>query len=151
MVPVKEAINSGAWLHFISNDESLQFRLKVLSFHKLNFTEVDNPESIQQKDSNSQWWLMGVESINLTKRNIHPLIFVGSLLLVDQDGFEFKVTRDTHLWLRSDFSKKSGLCRFFIDELIPKIKAVGTISFLLPDDDEVVYSLSMQNGMVQEA
>lgn len=151
MIPIKEAISSGAWLHCSSDDGSIQFRLRVLSFGKINLADVDNPQNIKQTDSNAKWWLMKIEVVSLCKKNISPDRLFRNVLLVDQDGFEFNVTEDSHLSSSSGFSIKSGLKRFYFGDLIPKVKANGAISFLLPDDDEAQYSLSMGNGTVREA
>ncbi len=151
MIPIKEAISSGAWLHCSSDDDSVQFRLRVLSFGKLNLSEVDNPQDIQQNDGNAKWWLMRIEVVSLCKRNIYAYKVCGKVLLIDQDEFEFSVIQDSHLCYNSNFGTEVGLNRFYGKDLIPKIKAVGAISFLLPDDDDAQYSLSIENGIVREA
>jgi hypothetical protein len=151
MIPIKEAIGTGAWLHCEIN-ESTKFRLKVLSFRKLNLSEVDEPEKIHIKDENTILWIMDIEVINLSKEPISsgdegP----GKLILVDQDGFKFYAFQDSHLTVWSDFAEKSKMNRFYVlSKLSPKIKAVGAITFLLPDDDEAVYSISIRGGSVKE-
>jgi hypothetical protein len=151
MVPVKEAIGSGAWLHFSSTDGALQFRLKVLSFKKLDLSQVDEPHNIENKETRAQWWLMEIEAVNLSKRTIGAHDMCTRIVLMDQEEFQFNVIMDSHLACLSEFSKKSGLHRFYVDDLIPKTKAVGAISFRLPDDDEAEYSLVMEDGTVREA
>ncbi len=153
MVPIKEAISSGAWLHceYTYRDELIKFRLKVISFRKLNLSEVDEPENIKVIDSNANYWLMEIEVINLIKEPLSPTFGPDQIILIDQDGFKFHVSHDTHLRLSSEFSKKSRMDRFFATDLIPKAKAIGTIPFQLPEDDEAEYSLSLKNGTVREA
>ncbi len=151
MIPVKEVLASGAWLHFCSDDEIVQCRLKAVSFRKLSLSEVDNPLEIKQGTANASWWIMEVEVVSLVKRKIQPEVFIDKILLVDQDDFEFNVTKNLHLWCFSDFSDVSGLRRFFGRDLIPKTKATGAIAFLLPDDDDAEYSFSMEDGSVREA
>jgi hypothetical protein len=151
MVPVREAINSGAWLHFSSNDREIQFRLRVLAFEKLDLSQVDEPDKIQHNETDAQWWLMKIEAVNLSKRTIRSDEMNRTVLLIDQDGFQFNFTQDSHLSLYSKFSTESGLHRFFGNHLIPKTKAVGTISFRLPDDAETEYSIAMEDGIVTEA
>lgn len=150
MIPIKEAINSGAWLHFSDNKEELAFRLKILSFKKLNLMEVDQPENVETNEG-AQWWLLNIELINLTKFTIKHYHWKDSIQLIDSDGFKFNYKSDSHLGLYSEFSKKSGLNIFFAGEYIPKIKYKGAIAFLLPDEPEAKYSISMKDGSVHEA
>ena len=154
MVPIKEAINSGSWLHCEQKNnlfETNQFRLKVNSFRKLNLSEVDNPENISGLDSNSIIWLLEIEVVNLNKIPLGVYEATQQLILIDQDGFNFPFFEDDHLHSHSEFSKKAKLKRFWMDDLLPKIKAVGSITFQLPDDDEATYSIGIKkNGIVQE-
>ena len=153
MIPVKEAINIGVWLHCdytdTRHDENYPFRIKVLSFRKLNLAEVDNAEKLNLKDSDL--WIMELEVINIKKEPVSPTYSVNNLILVDNDGFRFHVFEDSHLRCWSGFAEKSKLNRFYGSDIIPKIKAVGAIPFQLPVDDEAVYSISMKEGSIREA
>ncbi len=150
MIPIKEAITTRAWLHceVNYNYELFQFRIKILSFRKLNLSEVDEPEKIDFKDANTIIWIMDVEVVNLTKEPISTRK-MELLEMVDQDGFKFPKFYDGHLCISSNFAKKSGLYRLVGDSLLPKIKAIGAIPFLLPDD-EAVYSISISGGSIKE-
>lgn len=153
MVPIKEAINSGAWLHCEHKYgyNTYQFRVKVDSFKILNLKEVDDPEEIDGLDENSKLYMLGIEVINITKEPVALHSSIDFLLLVDQDGFKFPIFKERHLYRVSEFGKKHKLQRFDFKELLPKIKAVGSILFQLPDDDEAEYFISIQNdGTVQE-
>ncbi len=155
MIPIKEAINLGTWFHCeytdTRHDEIYPFRIKILSFRKLNLKEVDNPEGLDLKDEGTIIWIMNLEAINVRKEAVSPTYSLDQLILIDQDGFKFHVFRDSHLRCWSDFAKKSKLTRFYGSDLIPKIKAVGAVPFQLPDDDEAVYSISMKEGSIREA
>lgn len=153
MIPIKEAISTGAWLHCEAkyNYELIQFRIKVLSFRKLNLSEVDNPERIDFRDEHTIVWIMDLEVVNLTKERIRAGDdALCKLIIVDQDGFNFYTFHDSHLCCSSDFAKTSKTYRFYAEYLIPKIKAVGAMPFLLPDDDEAVYSISIRGGSVKK-
>lgn len=153
MIPIKDAINSGAWLHCEYNryNEIIKFRLKIKSFRKLSLTEVDNPEKIENLDPSATLWIMDIELVNLTKQPIHPSYGPPKLILVDQDDFHFHLFEDYHLENGSKFSKVSGMNRFHTANLIPKIKAVGALIFQLPEDEEAEYSISMkEDGFIQE-
>lgn len=154
MIPVKEAIESGIWIHceYSYRDVIYKFRLKVTSFRKINLKEVDEPEQINALDSNANLWLLEMEIINLTKEPLSPVYTSGMLVLVDQDGFKFHLFDDSHLRLSSDFGKKYRMDRFFGKDLNPKVKALGSIPFQLPDDDDAIYSISLKyEGVVREA
>lgn len=151
MIPIKEAISTGVWLHFSRKEEQIQFRLKVVSFQKINFSEIDEPENMKERAENVQWRVLKVEVINLSKKNIYSSDGPGEILLIDNEGYEFEVTYDEHLWRHSEIGKRFGLNKFYFEKLIPKAKIVGAIAFLLPDDDEIEYSLSIEEGEVKEA
>ena len=159
MVSVKEAINSGSWLICEYkydpkyDDESIKFRLKINSFRKVNFSEIDKPQKIENLGSNGILWIMNIEIINLTKSPQEIYKIPDSLILVDQDDFNFPQIDGDHLRYYSNFSKTSGLSKFYItgEKLIPKIKMEGSIIFQVPDDDDAEYSISINNdGIVQE-
>ncbi len=153
MVLVKEAINSGVWFHceYKGYDEIIKFRLKVNSFRKLNLKEIDNPQEIEMLESDAILMLMEVEIINLNKESKNSNDQVESLLLIDQDDFNFTVFSDSHLCWDSNFAKKTRLNRFYSEQLIPKIKTKGSLVFQLPNDDDAEYSITLENdGTVQE-
>jgi hypothetical protein len=154
MVPVKDAINNATWLQCEERSnlfEANLFRIKLNSFKKLNLSEVDEPEKIEELDSNGVLWIMNLELVNLNKQPLRCNLGPGSLILLDQEHFVFPITRDYHLRLGSKFSKSSGMERFHNTDLLPKIKAVGSIIFQLPDDDDAEYFISLEDkGVVQE-
>lgn len=153
MVPIKEAIDSGSWLHceYESYSEIFKFRLKINSFRKLILSEIDNPEKIDILDKDCTLWIMQIEFINLCLKPISPHYGPVHINVVDQDGFHFNILEDYHLENGSNFSKTSGMVRFHKADLIPKIKAVGSIIFQLPNDDEAEYSITLKDGgTVQE-
>ena len=156
MIPIKEAISSGAWFHceykYSSDEELTKFRIKILSFQKLDLSQVDNPERIDIKDDGTMIWIMYLEVINLTTKAIYPTDGPSQIILIDQDGFKFEDFGDSHLRCYSEFAERSKLKRFFAEKLIPKIKATGAILFQLPDDDEAKYSISIsvKGGSIKE-
>lgn len=153
MIPIKEAINTGAWLHceYSDNEKLFQFRIKILSFRKVKLTEIDRPENISNFDLAATIWIIEIEVINLIKEALSPSYSTDKIILIDQDGFKFHVFHDRYLRCWSDFAEKSKLIRFYGSDLIPKIKAVGAIPFLLPIDDEAEYSIAIKDGSIREA
>ncbi len=159
MVKVKEAINSDSWLiceykyEPEYENELIKFRLKINSFRKVSFSEIDNPEKIENLGKNATLWILKIEIINLTKtpKEIYKIPY--SLILVDQDGFSFPQLEGRHIRYDSNFSKISGISKFDSVEadLLPKIKMEGSIIFQLPDDDEAEYSIALKDdGIIQE-
>lgn len=154
MIPVKAAIESGAWLHChrdedVWSDQEFNLRIRVLSFEKVRIAEVDNPEKLEFLNEGI-YWIMKVEAVSLVKAEIRPRSLTDSIIVIDQDGFSFNVIRDDHLVFYSDYAKKSGLSRFFATELRPKIKVKGAFAFLLPDDDSAKYSIAIEEGTITE-
>ena len=154
MVPIKEAINSDSWLHCEKRDnlfESNQFRLRIVSFNKLNLTDIDEPEKIFKLEHSAVLYLLNIEVVNLNKVPTAFYKNVDSLILIDNDGFNFPVFSDAHLNFSSDFALTSGLKKFYSGALIPKIKTSGSLVFQLPDDQDAVYYIGLENnGIIQE-
>ena len=154
-IPVKEAIESGAWFNcrtkkYAISDEEIHFKLKVLSFEKINMEEVDEPHKIKLDEG--VLWLMKIEVVNLEKEEVSPFDITYRILLIDQDGFKFREAFDRHLQQESRYGEINGLSRFAGGpDLKPKIKAKGAIAFLLPDDDDAEYFLSIEYGDIVEA
>ena len=159
MIPIQEAIISQAWLKFSNRDylkewrldQLKEFRVRVTGFSKINLNEVDSPELVDVSHANASWWMLELEVVSLCKKQMSTGRFNELILLVDQDGFQFNYVREDHLCFYSDFSQKNGFRRLHGQDLFPKIKAVGALTFLLPDDDEAQYYLSMESGAVCEA
>ena len=148
MISIKEAISKEFWIHCEATESFLTyiFHIKILSFKKLNLTEVDEPERIKLFNSNAPLWLMKLEVINFTKKSISPNNGFNNIILIDQDGFKFHTFLDTYLCQTSIFGKKIGMSRLYSAKLIPKIRAIGVITFQLPDDDEAEYCISLKSG-----
>lgn len=150
---LNDAVTNGTWFHceFKRNIEVYQFQFKILSFQKLDITQVDEPEKIKM-ESGTIIWLMDAEMINLSKEPITSSGALGFLNLINQNGLRYRMSFDSHLSATSEFAKRRRLLRFNIQELIPKVKATGAIIFRLPEnEDDAVYSLSMRNGSIREA
>ena len=150
MVPIKETVSSNAWFDCRSKDE-IRFKMRILLFEKVNLAEVDDPDKVKIDSSNGNYWILKIEIMNLTKRKISPDDAKRVIILVDQDEFHFNCVEDRHLSYHSDYATTSGLKRLYSDDLIPKIKMVGAITFFLPDDDEAEYSLTIDKGNIEEA
>lgn len=151
MILIKDAISTGSWLHCEMFLGTI-FRIRVLSFQKLNISEVDNPEKINLIDNNKTIWIMDLEVVNLSKDPIHTFEVTVILLLINLKGLRFLVYKDNHLGYYSEFSKKKKLNRFYgsSEMLNPKIKAIGAILFQLPDDDNAEYLISTRGGSIKE-
>lgn len=153
MIPIREAVENGAWLKCVSNSVligQIEFRLRVLSFERINLAEVDGRERMQIPDE-GVWWLMKIEAVNLYKMEIH-VDELYKISLQDQNGFQFRVRwDDPQLNCWSQYSMRVGLNRFYSRQLSPKIKTPGALAFLLPDDDEAEYALVMKDGTICEA
>jgi len=158
MIPINEAIETGAWLradfrpdnsleHDVSNGGNVSFRFRVSGFSKIDLSMVAQYEDLSVGlDSNI--WKLDVDVVNLNKKEMVIDVVRDRLFLADDEGFEFKVFEDAHLSLHSKFD--SRLMAFYILRLPPKIKRAGAYTYELPDDFEHGF-LIIRNGELREA
>ncbi len=150
-VPIKHAIESGAWFQCHSECEGeKKFRLRVLSFEKVNLAAVDYPENLDKVHFNTDagdWWILKLEMVNLNRIDAYLQY---TILIVDEDDFEFKKVTDNHLSFDSSYSATSCLKNYYGHSFIPKINHIGALSYFLPKDDNAEYFISIREGSIQE-
>lgn len=152
-IPIKHAIDSGAWFqcHSKMYEKYFDFRLKLISFEKINLYEIDEPSKIDKFDpEQGHLWLMRIQIINLNKMEVAYGYITGSILIVDQDNYKFSEFDDFHLTRNSKYADKVGLKSFAGLSFRPKIKYTGAIAFFLPKDEEIEYYISVLDGDIQE-
>lgn len=151
MMPIRDAIESGAWFYCSYGDdngfvEKEEFRLRLLSFEKVNTSELENPSDGVAYDG--EYWILRMEIVSLTKKTINTGRVRGRLEVVDQDGFQFKCA-ERFLGDYNGYAARMGLQRFDYQDLLPKIKTIGGIVYLLPKDEENEYSLKVEDGIIR--
>lgn len=152
-IPIKYAIESGCLFKGLTGDSPpFEFRIKILSFEQLNISKLDDPKKIDKFYDLNQgvFMILRFEIISLHKLPIYSKNIHSDLLIIDQDGFQFKESLDYHLSEGSEFSKKMGLHPFLGADLVPKIKYTGAVPFYVPKEDHAEYSFSIYKGSVQE-
>lgn len=160
MIPINEAIDSGAWLSgeykqpewskAFETGEPMFFQIKLLEFSKVDLSLVDNPECIDPiVGSNANIWLLRFDIVNLCKKPLGILWIKMQLLLEDSEGFQFIYLDERHLTLHSEFSTKSGLKNFYSQDLPPKVKRSGAIIFELPDLFDELF-IKVKDGSLTE-
>jgi len=155
VIPIQEAIDTGAWLRgeFVEEWEDnrvITFQIKLKEFSKIELATVDNPENISdgiRLDANV--WLLKCDIVNLSKYEAMSLRITHKLCLVDEDDYEFMIVRESHLTLSSDFAEKSELKNFYAAMLPPKIRRSGAILFELPEFFEHL-SIKVSGGSINE-
>lgn len=150
-IPIKHAIKSGSWLNCEVGDYS--FRIRILGFIKVKLKQIDNPQEIDPKYdlTAGDFWLLKLEVVNFCKKELSAYSVRTSILLIDNDDFEFQIVEENHMCWRSDFADKSGLKTFnLIGGYIPKIKHSGAFMFFLPRDDGAEYFISVTGGEICE-
>lgn len=150
-IQVKYMIESESWFKCTTN-ENIEFKVRVLSMHKLNSKEIDSPESLMLSYDFTQGdlWLLKLDIINCNKTEIHVSDCCNPIIVVDQDSFIFSFADDWHLRCMSNVAKTKGMSNFFGCNLSPKIKATGTIPYYLPREEESEYSIGIKDGNIQE-
>lgn len=153
-IPIREAINSGAWFKCMSGYDAIdeyEFKIKVLSFDKINLNKIDNPEKIELDLAAGVLWLMKIQIINLNKTAVWYHSIERFICVIDQDDFVYNyIKNDTHLLINSNYAKLSGLVNFCDVDFMPKIKYTGAIAYYLPEDNEAEYYISVKGGNIQE-
>lgn len=92
MIPIKEAIATGAWLHAehiepSRPDMELTFSIKLTSFSKIDTSKITNPFKSINPDYYElnialglNIWLLGFDIINLCKKRINDFYTIGNAL-----------------------------------------------------------------------
>jgi hypothetical protein len=138
-ISIDKAIESDAKLifeceEFITNN-LVKMEMKIVSFSKI---EADLYDEIEVPDDMDDGVLriINLDVINLSKKPVNQFTVINNLILVDEDGYEYDCFYDSDLYFRSNFAINVNLPRFTgwssIQPLRPKIKANGSILFLLP-------------------
>ena len=153
MISVKDAIASGAWYHCQSDRgfDDVSFRIGILSFEKQRLSEKDLK---QYFDEGGNLWLMKIQVVSLNKtRELEAGDIYHFIYLQDQDGFQFKYLESPSDDICSDERWEKRLKRFGRysgSNFQPKTKAVGSIAFFLPDDDDPEYYIGIEDGTIAE-
>lgn len=178
-IPIKHAVDSGAWFKYefdarehadfeVFSDNSFNFtifksrvpeyftfKFKIVSFEKIP-NHIVREWKKDKKFDEGIFWLMEIETVNLGKEplDMFGFTFGTTMILSDQDDCAFNSISVEHEWTETEYGKKVGINRFSgwssAPSLSPKIKAVGAIPYLLPDDDNSEYHLFIGYGSIQE-
>lgn len=161
-VPVQEAIDSGAWLRGCfpfpeggaspwERGESVAFQLKATDFSKVDLRIIDCAEALPiDLIKSDSLWSLAFDIVNLSKKEIGIFWIKKRLLLIDNEGFEFKVDENARHWvLNSEYACRSGLRNFYSLDLPPKIRRSGAVLFELPEFSDGL-SIKIRNGSLVE-
>ena len=149
MIPIKDLIRDGCWLKCTATsrwegDSEYTFRIRVLSFERLDGAQVGRVASLKPIEEGAVLWLMKLQVVNLSKFSVLFGYIKQRMRVVDGDGFQFRED-DAGLYF-SDFGKQTGLS---LGDLVPKIKAQGAAIFKVPDED-AEYFLTIEDGTMEE-
>lgn len=153
MISVKDAIESGAWYHCEADNgfSEVAFRIGILSFEKQQLSEK---ELKQYFDEGGSLWLMKIQVVSLNKQaRLSPSEMYESMYLQDQDGFQFRYFLSAEdSFIITDDRWENILKRFSImgASFQAKTKAVGSIAFFLPDNDDSEYYIGIEDGTIAE-
>jgi len=154
-IEINKAIESDTKLileckEFIS-DNPVKMEMKIISFTKIEsalYDEIDVPEDIDD----GTLWILNLDVINLNKKPIDQYTIINSLVLFDDDDFEFTAFYNSNAYI-TDFAKSVNLPRFSgwsgIQPLRPKIKANGSVLYLLPHEPNHYFLKAKENGTIR--
>lgn len=149
MVPLRKAIENGAWLIGSSHeDEEIRFQVKPVSFEKVYLEKLDSPEELET-DIDSNIWILKISVINLFRSPMPIYSLRGNLILKDIENFEFHAYEETHLNSSSTFAKSSGLAKFWNCDLPAKVRKSGAFTYELPESFEEIF-LAVKDGDLRE-
>lgn len=150
-ISISEAIASGVWYDCTAFcfEEQMTFRLRALGFERTTVAEIE-PRLSPPVAVEGVLWLLSVEVVNLDKAPIRASNVADAFSLTDVDGCEFPRFYNGGLSLnpRSVLHRFSGWSGN--PPLSPKIKATGSIAFVLPDEENS-YRLTLKKGSIKEA
>jgi hypothetical protein len=155
-IEINKAIESGTKLILESKefftDNPVKLEMKIISFNKIEadlYHEIDVPEDIDD----GTLWILNLDVINLNKKPINQSTVIYSLIVVDDDDYEYDSFCDSDLYYHSDFAKSVNLPRFTgwsdIQPLRPKIKANGSVLYLLPHEPNHYFLKAKENGTIR--
>jgi hypothetical protein len=150
-IPVRKAIESGSWYECIGRyfNEELRFRLRVLGFSATTVGEIDETLGAKMQ-TEGVLWLLSIQVVSLCKEPVDAWKVRDVVMLTDRDAFSFKPFEGSDL----DRNEASGIFRFSgwssNPPLSPKVKATGSIPFILPDEENN-YCVAVEGGQIREA
>ena len=169
MVPITEAIETGAWLEvtcpangdFRLKDEThtLKFRVKLKSFSKIDlhaaFSAEDTGDAIYQSflaefGLEANIWKLDLDIVNLAPYPVRSDLLGELLHIRDEEGFVYERCNNSWITLNSKFSETSGLKNFFCSELPPKVKKAGAFCYELPEFFEGL-TIHGKDGSISES
>ena len=163
MIPIKKAIEAGDWLRLelqpehssgealidmkgISEGLPLVLQLRFIEFTKIKLEMVDDSEKLSLPPS-SNVWRLGLEVVNLCRRELPASLIGYRVVIADQNGFEYRVVRDNQLTCYSKYAKSSGLYGFQSEVLPPKIKRAGSFAYEIPAEYEQLFLIGRRGTL----
>lgn len=156
-IPVNEMVSYGDMVKFETNNysDTLCFGIRCLSFTKIKPEDIDFPKHNYRDvvPAEGVLWLLKIEVINFENNSFNSFLIKDKIALFDQDDFMFLAVKESHMTCFSLYSKATGLNRFSRNSrdslLLPQSTISGALAFLLPDDDQAKYYLSVIDGSIQ--
>jgi hypothetical protein len=149
MIPIKSLVRDACWLKCTARSPfvkgELTFRMRILSFDHLDYTQIGRAVSLVPIDEGAVRWLMKLEVVNLGKVSQLFGYLATEMRVVDTDGFQFEEESGDAGLTFSDFARRIGLNQ---GTLLPKLKHKGAVIFKVPDED-TEYSLTFRNGTME--
>jgi hypothetical protein len=163
VIPIKKVTGTGDWLRLELQPEHssgeelinmkatneglpLVLQLRFIEFTKIELDMVDAPEKLSLPPS-SNVWRLGLEVVNLCRREL-PASLVGyRVVIADQNGFEYRIVRDNHLTCYSEYANSSGLHAFHRAILPPKIKRTGSFAYEIPAEFEQLFLIARRGEL----
>ena len=143
MIPIREAIDTGAWLTAefeprgasqdeINDGHTVSFQLRVSNFTKIDLAGIDEPEKLSCSAKSSVWKL-DFDVINICRRELYVMHIVNRVCLSRKNKFKYRPFRDGHFSHCSTYEKDFGLRSAFSlgSFLPPNVGRSGALAFLL--------------------
>ena len=90
-ISIKQAVSTGAWYHcqlsgcwddYSIDKITIDLRIRIESFERINLNEVDGVENIKLNLKDGELWILKLEVVNFYKKTLDSFPIYDSIILV---------------------------------------------------------------------
>src|SRR6185437_9355632 len=92
MIPLKRLVRDGCWVKCTAKNKfhgrepaEWEFRIRVLSFERLDYSQIEKPERLRPVEAGAALWLMKLELVKVSKDSAYFDEWAEGMRVVDAD------------------------------------------------------------------